>query len=200
MIQKNLLKAPLMKYFPLLAIALFLITGCDHTYTPKPRGYFRIDLPEKQYVKFDTTYPYTFEYPSYAKILFDNRPTSEPYWINIDYPKFKGRIHISYKPVHGNLVEYLEDARTFVLKHIPKADAIDDSLIYRPQDHVYGLIYYIGGTGAASPCQFFVTDSSSHFLRAALYFNVSPNNDSLAPVIQFIESDIRHMIETFRWK
>jgi gliding motility-associated lipoprotein GldD len=189
-----------MKYLSFVIIACFLITGCNQDYTPKPRGYFRIDLPEKQYVRFDTTYPYTFEYPAYSRIIFDNRPTSEPYWINIDYPQFKGRIHISYKPVKGNLVEYLEDARTFVLKHIPKADAIDDSLIYRPDDQVYGLVYYIDGAGAASPCQFFVTDSSSHFLRAALYFGVTPNNDSLAPVIQFIEEDIRHMISTFRWK
>jgi gliding motility-associated lipoprotein GldD len=102
--------------------------------------------------------------------------------------------------VHENLAEYLEDARTFVVKHIPKADAIDDSLIYRPEDRVFGLIYYIEGTQAASPCQFFVTDSSSRFLRGALYFNVPPNNDSLAPVIAFIREDIRHMLMTFRWK
>jgi len=189
-----------MKYLSFVIVTVLLISGCNQDYSPKPRGYFRIDLPEKQYIRFDTTYPYTFEYPAYSRILFDNRPTSEPYWINIDYPQFQGRIHVSYKPVKGNLVEYLEDARTFVLKHIPKADAIDDSLIYRPEDRVYGLVYYIEGAGTASPCQFFVTDSSSHFLRAALYFGVTPNNDSLAPVIQFIEEDIRHIIATFRWK
>jgi gliding motility-associated lipoprotein GldD len=189
-----------MKYLPLIFLLVLILAGCEHEYTPKPRGYFRIDLPEKQYARFDTTYPYSFEYPAYSRIIFDTRPTSEPFWINIDYPQFKGRIHISYKPVKGNLVEYLEDARTFVVKHIPKADAIDDSLIYSPDERVFGLIYYIGGAGAASPCQFFLTDSSSHFLRGALYFNVTPNNDSLAPVIQFIEADIRHMIATFRWK
>jgi gliding motility-associated lipoprotein GldD len=128
------------------------------------------------------------------------RPSSEPYWINVDFPRYQGRIHISYKPVHENLNEFLEDSRTFVVKHIPKADAIDDSLIFRPEDRVFGLIYYIEGTQAASPCQFFVTDSSSRFLRGALYFNVEPNNDSLAPVIDFIREDIRHMIKTFRWK
>lgn len=169
-------------------------------YSPKPRGYFRIDLPEKEYVRFDTTYPYSFEYPVYANIVTDTRSSSEPYWIDVDFPQFNGRIHISYKPVHENLAQYLEDSRSFVVKHIPKADAIEDSLIYRPDEKVFGLVYYIDGAQAASPCQFFVTDSSARFLRGALYFNVIPNNDSLAPVIDFIRQDIRHMLTTFNWK
>jgi gliding motility-associated lipoprotein GldD len=190
-------------FHPLLILALALTLfsgGCRQDYSPKPRGYFRIDFPEKKYVKFDTAYPYAFEYPAYADIIADNRASSEPYWINIEFPEYHGRIHISYKPVNKNLDEYLEDSRTFVVKHIPKADAIDDSLIFRPDDRVFGLIYYIEGSQAASPCQFFVTDSSSRFLRGALYFDVSPNNDSLAPVIEFIQEDIRHMLKTFRWK
>ena len=184
----------------LVLILIFVLAGCRQDYTPKPRGYFRIDLPEKQYVRFDSAYPYSFEYPVYAKVTADNRASSEPYWINIDFPGFQGRIYISYKPVKNNLTEYLEDARTFVVKHIPKAEAIDDSLIYRPEDRVFGLVYYIEGSQAASPCQFFVTDSSENFLRGALYFNVSPNNDSLAPVLAFIEEDIRHLVDTFHWK
>jgi gliding motility-associated lipoprotein GldD len=74
---------------------IFLIPGCNDDYSPKPRGYFRIDFPEKTYNRFDTTYPYTFEYPSYAKVVADTRPTSEPYWINIDFPEYQGKIHIS---------------------------------------------------------------------------------------------------------
>ena len=182
------------------SLVTMLMPSCNEEYAPKPRGYFRIDFPEKSYIRFDTAFPYTFEYPAYASVVPDTRPSSDPYWINVDFPQFKGRIHISYKPVHHNLNEFLEDSRTFVVKHIPKAEAIDDSLIYRPEDRVFGLVYYIEGAQAASPCQFFVTDSSSHFLRGALYFNVTPNNDSLAPVIDFIREDIRHMIQTFRWK
>ena len=184
-------------YFLIIILSL---ASCSEGYSPKPRGYFRIDLPEKQYARFDSAYPYSFEYPVYAKVVADNRATSEPYWINIDFPRFQGRIYISYKPVKNNLSEYLEDARTFVVKHIPKAEAIDDTLIYRPDDRIFGLVYYIQGSQAASPCQFFVTDSSAHFLRGALYFNVEPNNDSLAPVLAFIEEDIRHLVKTFRWK
>jgi gliding motility-associated lipoprotein GldD len=160
----------------------------------------RIDLPEKHYRLFDSIQPYRFEYPAYASVLTDDRPGSEPYWINLDFPGFKGRLHLSYKVIEDNLDQYLEDSRTFVIKHIPKADAIDDSLIYRPVDRVFGIIYYISGSEAASPCQFVVTDSTEHFMRGALYFNFVPNNDSLQPVIEFIEEDIRHLIATLRWK
>lgn len=183
----------------MIFIALALLQGCRQDHTPKPRGYFRIDMPEKQYASFDKAYPYSFEYPAYARIIPDTRPSSEPFWIDIDFPGFRGRIHISYKQVRGNLSEYLDDSRAFVVKHIPKAEAINDSLIYRPEDRVYGLIYYIEGAQAATACQFFLTDSVSHFLRGALYFDVTPNNDSLAPVIRFIESDIRHLLNTFEW-
>lgn len=183
-----------------LLLLIFLFSACNETYTPKPRGYFRIDLPEHEYVAFDTTFPYAFEYPVYARISPDPFTPEEPYWLNIDFPEYKGRIHISYKVIDGNLVEYLEDSRQFVMKHIPKASAINDSLILDRDRKLYGLVYYIDGMGAASPCQFFVTDSTRNFVRGALYFDVVPNNDSLAPVIDFLKEDIDHLLSTFTWK
>ena len=186
---------------PLLVGVLFLfLAACDQTYTPKPRGYFRIDLPKHVYKDFDSTFPYAFEYPAYAVLGPDPFATEEAYWMNIDFPEFAGRIHLSYKEVDDNLVEYLEDSRQFVMKHIPKASGINDSLILDRDRKLYGLIYYIDGMGAASPCQFFVTDSSKHFVRGALYFDVVPNNDSLAPVIDFLKKDIEHLLATFTWK
>lgn len=185
-----------------ISVLLFLIlfAACNETYTPKPRGYFRIDLPEHEYISFDTTFPYAFEYPVYAEISPDPYSPEEPYWLNIDFPEHKGRIHLSYKTVDGNLAEYLEDSRQFVMKHIPKASAINDSLILDRERNLYGLVYQIEGMGAASPCQFFVTDSTDHFVRGALYFDVVPNNDSLAPVIDFLQKDIEHLLSTFTWK
>ena len=182
--------------FATLFILLILIS-CHGDYYPKPRGYFRIDLPEKEYRKFDTTYPYTFEYPVYAKI---NPHFKEPYWINIVFPQFRGTLHVSYKPVDNNLNKYLEDTRTMVMKHIPKANSIENKEYVDKARRVFGLTYDISGTGAASPFQFYLTDSTRNFVRGALYFKVVPNNDSLAPVIDFLEQDIQHMIETFRWK
>jgi len=177
-----------------------VLNACDQNYSPKPRGYFRIDLPEKSYVKFDTTFPYSFEYPNYANIKKDPHSPHEKYWINLEIPNFNATVHFSYKTVNGNLVDYLEDSHTLVTKHIPKADAIYDSLIVDPERNVFGLTYQITGSTVASPYQFFLTDSSSHFLRGALYFNTIPNNDSLQPVIDFVISDIEHLINSLEWK
>ncbi len=187
-------------YIFLLLLSLVFLQACNEQYTPKPRGYFRIDLPKHAYHSFDSIFPYSFDYPVYAKLGPDPFAPDEPFWLNIDFPKFRGRLHLSYKKIDGNLIEYLEDSRQFVMKHIPKASAINDSLIYDRERKVYGLIYQIEGMGAASPCQFFITDSTTHFVRGALYFDVVPNNDSLAPVIAFIRKDIDHLLNTFEWR
>ncbi|MBN2637601.1 MAG: gliding motility lipoprotein GldD [Bacteroidales bacterium] len=184
----------------LLVIIAATVISCGSQSTPKPSGYFRIALPQRSYQNFDTTFPYSFQYPTYAYITKDPYSPKEKYWINIDYPKFKATIHISYKNIHNNLTKYLEDARKMVVKHIPKANAINDSLIIDPGRNLYGLAYDIEGNGVASPYQFILTDSTQHFLRGSLYFRVVPNNDSLQPVIQFIKGDIRHLLKTFHWK
>ncbi|MGM0612473.1 MAG: gliding motility lipoprotein GldD, partial [Bacteroidota bacterium] len=155
--------------------------------------------PEKSYVKLDSNLNYSFEYPKYAVIKDDYMTKGKHNWINIFYPDFKGTLHLSYKEVHDNLPELIKDAHEFVDKHIPKANAIERRKFINDSAGVYGLVYEIKGTGAATPYQFYLTDSSRHFVRGALYFNTKPNNDSLAPVINFIEEDINQMIETFHW-
>jgi gliding motility-associated lipoprotein GldD len=182
-------------------IITFGLFSCNESYTPKPRGYFRIDLPKKKYLLYDSVLPYSFEYPAYAVITPDYQSPMEKCWINIEFPKFKGSLHLSYKPIiKGDLVNYLEDSRSLVLKHIPKANAINDSMISIPEHKVFGMMYKIQGAGVASPTQFFLTDSTSHFLRGALYFNILPNNDSMAPVIDYVNQDILRFIQTFTWK
>ncbi|MCB0804950.1 MAG: gliding motility lipoprotein GldD [Bacteroidales bacterium] len=183
-------------FIALVTFVLFL-TSCGGDYYPKPRGYFRIDLPEKHYIAFDTAYPYYFEYPDYAKLETN---LSEPYWVNLVFPMFKGTLHLSYKPVHNNLNKYLEDTRNLAMKHIAKATGIENREYVNRDQNVYGLTYNISGTAAASPFQFYVTDSTHNFVRGALYFKMVPNNDSLAPVIAFLEEDIQHLIDSFRWK
>lgn len=185
----------------LLIILAIMLYACGEDVVPKPRGYFRLDMPDREYVKFDTTFPYTFEYPVYSQVKPDPYSPDEPYWMNMEFPGFKGTLHISYKNVNdSNLAGYLEDSRKFVIKHIPKASAIYDSLILDRDREIYGMIYEIQGSAAASPFQFFITDSTQHFVRGALYFNIVPNNDSLQPVIQFLKADIHHLLKTFDWK
>ena len=180
---------------------VFLFISCDNkNYQPKPRGYFRIDLPEKEYVILDSMQYYSFEYPVYSTITPDYNSLHEKEWINVEYPDFKGTIYISYKTVDSNLNVYLEDSYQMMTKHISRAMGIRDSLIINPERDVYGLIYFLEGEGVASPLQFYLTDSTHHFMRGSLYFNVKTNNDSLAPVTDFITDDILHLIETIEWK
>ena len=190
----------LIKIISLILGLTILLVSCSENYTPLPRGYFRIDLPEHTYRLSDTTFPYYFEYPEYAELQNSPHNPDSMYWVNVIYPQFKATVYLSYKSIDGNLITYLEDAYTLVSKHIPKADAINDSLIVDNDRNIFGLTYKIEGSGAASPYQFFVTDSASHFLRGALYFDIVPNNDSLEPVIDFITDDIEHLINTLEWK
>ena len=189
------------KRFLSLGIILMMLPGtsCRKHYTPKPRGYLSIEFPKKDYVLFDSTCPFTFEYPVYAKIVPDTDKNSEPCWINIEFPSFDGKIHITYKEVKGNLDQYIEDSRSLVYKHTVRADAIHETVYSRPPDRVHGILYEIKGN-AASNLQFFLTDSNRHFLRGSLYFFVNPDKDSLAPVITYFKEDITHLMESFEWK
>ena len=183
----------------ILILTMVVLLACNRTYTPKPRGYIRIDFPEKEYILFDSTCPFRFEYPVYAQIVADKDPNSEPCWINIEFPSFDGIIHVSYKDVCGNLDAYIEDCRNLAYKHTIKADAILETVYSDPGKNVHGVLYDIKGN-AASSLQFFLTDSNANFLRGSLYFNVTPNKDSLAPVIRYFKEDIVHLIESFNWK
>ncbi|MDD4085718.1 MAG: gliding motility lipoprotein GldD [Bacteroidales bacterium] len=187
-------------FWLLISLALFLFASCESDFAPKPRGFFRIDVPAKAYSLIDTIPAYQFELPDYAALYPDDESPWEKNWITIDYPQFKGSLHISYKSIDNNLPVYLEDMHTMLMKHLPKASAIQDSLIINPDRKVYGLLFRVQGKSVASPLQFYLTDSTRHFLRGALYFNIRPNNDSLKPVINFLHKDVDHFIETLNWK
>lgn len=182
-----------------VAFTIALFAGCNQNYSPKPKGFYRIDLPEKSYTLFDSTCPFTFEYPVYGTIVPDDSKNAEPCWFNISFPKYKGKIHLSYKVVKNNVGGYIEDCHNLAYEHAFKADGIEESLIVSKGRHIYGLVYDIKGNTASS-VQFYVTDSTRHFIRGALYFEAQPNKDSLAPVIDFFRKDIIHLIETLKWK
>ena len=189
--------------FPILALVwAFIAISCDHesSYLPKPRGYFRIDLPEKGYTKIDTIERFSFECPQYAIVTPDPYSPNEKNWINIEMPQFKGSIHLTHKSVNNNLSEYIEDVHTMVVKHLQKANGMRDSLIVNEEHQVYGLFIEMDGKSVATPMQFYLTDSTHNFVRGALYFNFRPNNDSMQPVINYIREDIDHLINTFEWK
>ncbi len=193
-----------MKKINIIAVVIIgiLLASCgeEQRPLPKPKGYFRIDLPEKDYVKVDTLQRYAFDVPSYAQLTHDPFAPEEKNWVNVEMPLFKASIHLTHKDVKGNLGEYLEDIHTMLTKHLQKANGMNDSLIVNPEREVYGRLIEMDGKGVATPLQFYLTDSTDHFLRGALYFNFVPNNDSMQPVIEYLRQDIDRMINTFEWK
>lgn len=190
------------RHFFLLFGVLFVFFACNNnSYSPKPRGYFKIDFPAKAYQSYRSDCPFSFDYPTYAVLQQDSSSDAQPCWSNLSFPQFNGRLHLTYYDISSKK-EYehlVEDARTFAFKHTVKANAIDQKLINYPEKKVYGVYYAIEGN-TASAVQFFLTDSTKHYFRAALYFNERPQYDSIQPVVSFIKTDIDRMISTFKWK
>jgi gliding motility-associated lipoprotein GldD len=202
----------------LVVFALVFMFSCNSVFTPRPRAYFNIDLPQREYRLFDDKkFPYRFEYPAYATITPEPDSTGlNPFWINVDVDRFQARIHLSYKSIGGNSVYKVkterayrdslarnsfeslrEEAYKMTYKHSVKASGIVDSFFINPQGSA-GVYFYVAGAAATSK-QFYITDSVKHFLRGALYFNAAPNTDSLSVVSDFIEGDIKHLLKTLQW-
>ncbi|MBC7536550.1 MAG: hypothetical protein H7258_12735 [Ferruginibacter sp.] len=197
--------------------------ACNSTHTSKKNGYFRINLPEHKYLSFDKPdFPFSFDYPAYASIIkdstyFDSSPEN-PYWINVDFPTMNARIFLSYKIIGGNAVykikkgdgtyrdsvavnqfdKMVNDAFNLTNKNDAIATSIRDS-VFRTQLGISGVYFRVGGN-AATARQFYVSDTSKNFLRGALYFDATPNADSLKPVLDFLQVDMDHLINSFRWK
>lgn len=189
----------------LTGIIILFLLGCNEKYTPKPRGFFRIDFPEKQYKLLNSSFPYTFEIPEYSRITPDRQNPEKESWINVEIPDNNAEVHISYydlqtgnKPQRELLAEFMEETHELAYKHSIKANAIEEQVFMNPGREVYGTVYRIKGN-AASPMQFFLTDSTEHFLRGALYIRATPDIDSLRPVIDFLEKDVVRIIETTNW-
>ncbi len=202
--------------------ALFIIS-CNSNYTSKKEGYFKIDFPKKVYTTFnDPTFPYSFEYPVYARIAKDssyfNDGSRNPFSINIVFPTFNGTIFISYKNVGGTSVykvknpdgsyrdstgknsfeKMVNDSYNLTYKNDIKAYSIEDSVMHTPSN-ITGVFFKLSGNVATAK-QFFLSDTLYHFLRGALYFDATPNEDSLRPVNAFLQEDMKHLINTLKWK
>jgi len=183
----------------LLVFIGLLLPSCRERSVPKEYGYFRIELPPHSYrLMEDKKYPYSFLVAEAAEVEAVEHE-SERYWIDIRYPAHNAVVHCSYKPVRHNLNALTDDAMEFVFSHAVKASAIPEQAYSHPEERVYGLVFNLEGN-AATPMQFFLTDSVHHFFRGALYFNNIPNQDSLAPVANFIREDMTVLIESFKWK
>ena len=184
----------------ILTLVVLACMACNRVSTPRPYGYYRIATPDTAYVDFAKSqgnYPYTFALSKNA-VVEPRTDVNEPYWINIVYPALNATIHCSYKPVRNNLRELTNDALEFVYRNASFATAIPERDYMHPEANVYGVLFDLEGNTASS-CQFFVTDSTRNFFRASVYCNCPPNADSLAPVYQYLRTDIIKMVESFEW-
>ena len=190
-------------YFILLTSLLLAACGSSSSdnYVPKPKGYPRLDLPTPRYGPLDLVHPYQFEYNKVARILPDTFARSEPDWIFINYPAFQASVQLTYKPIHNDvnrLRAILEDSYKLAARHNIKAYSIEQRKI-RMKSGLEASVIDLSGD-VPSQVQFVTTDSTTHFLRGALYFNTATENDSLQPIIQYIRKDIMHLLNTLTWR
>lgn len=196
-----------MKYLVSLLAIIVLTVSCDTdepTRIPRPRMFPKVDYPAKAYKDFDESFcDFTFKMPEYATISKDtsymkNRGDNEC-WFDLNLPSLNADINFSYVPVSPAtpIDKLVGDAFTLVGKHNTKADYIQETLINNRYGNG-GMKFNLAGE-VASPIQFYLTDTTHHFVRASLYFNSTVDSDSLAPIVEYIESDIDMILSSFKW-
>lgn len=196
-----------MKNLIFILFALLFIFSCQQNsvYNPKPRSFPKVEYPERNFVSFDKDYcSFDFQYPDYAEIIkdeyfFEEKPVDEC-WFDIKFSNFNGALHCSYIPLNNSRETFdkmVNDAFDMVGRHNIKAQYRGEFVL--ENDHASGMLFELEGE-VASNLQFYLTDSTNHFFRGSLYFNSKVNPDSLAPIYEFVKSDVLQIIESFRWK
>ena len=210
-----------------LAVAALLLAGCGGgDYTPKPQAYLRIDMPEHEYFLLDTmrtnpgdtmvwpdgdtsivltgyikTFPFIFEANKCIEWTEKDAPKGER-WVDLMYPQWDGVVYLTYKRLRNaaDLRGQIDTSSRMLEKHYQLASGVEEQFYEDAENRVYGTVYHLKGNKVATTCQFWATDSVHHYLRGALFLNCTPNNDSLAPVLNYIQEDIEHLMETLRWR
>jgi gliding motility-associated lipoprotein GldD len=180
---------------------LFLLVSCGGDYLPKPKGYNRIDLPERGFQSLDDDLPYFFEHSVNAKVEQDSFNLADKTRINLNYQSLGGKIHLTYFALDTegkDIKTVINDVINLTAKHQIKAYGIEESMMVTPKGYT-GVVAELSGE-VPTQFQFFVTDSTKNFLRGALYFNTAMKNDSLAPAIEYIKVDMIHLINTLEFK
>jgi len=182
-------------------LLLFALGSCGSDYLPKPKGYNRIDLPEREFTALKNDVPYSFEHSVHAIVEPDSFNLAEKSWININYESLGGKVHLTYLALNTDgkdIKTVVNDAINLTAKHQIKAYGIEESMMVTPKGYT-GVVAELSGQ-VPTQFQFFVTDSTKNFLRGALYFNTAMKNDSLAPAIEYIKVDMIHLINTLEFK
>jgi gliding motility-associated lipoprotein GldD len=191
-----------MKKLAIYSLVFFAISACGDSeiLIPKPPTYLRLDLPEHTYKKYQSNCGYSFESASVFKIkeVVDSLGNVMCHR-DIELGPLNGVIHFSFIDMKEPLSVYVNFANDKVDEHKLKATAIEDVAILHPENKVYGTFFELQGD-VASPFQFYLTDSTSHFVSGVVYFNSTPNYDSLKPTLDYLKVDLLQMVNTFKWK
>ena len=177
-----------------LLTTIVLLLGCDSVQQPKPRAQLRLQYPEPKYKQVPDIYPFDFKYNDWVELKGIAKTAPDLY-----YPKMKATLYLSYVGLENNIDSLLNDAYQLPGKHMIKAQEIPERVFMAPEKRVYGTLFTVVGN-AASQLQFFLTDSTDHFLMGSLYFYSRPNYDSIMPAAKYVERDVMHLMETLRWK
>ncbi|MFD0964442.1 gliding motility lipoprotein GldD [Pseudofulvibacter geojedonensis] len=178
-------------------VLLLGFVSCNEDVLPKPKGYLSLEYPKPMYAEMKSTCPYTFEKNIHAEI---EAPKWKSYCgLNLNYPKLKGKIHITYSPINNNLKMLLRDAQNLTQEHTVKADGIVTIPYENKKQRAYGMVYDVEGD-AASALQFYVTDSVNHFLSGSIHFHAKPNYDSILPASDYLKKDVKILMESLKWK
>ncbi|MFS4415826.1 gliding motility lipoprotein GldD [Maribacter sp. 2307ULW6-5] len=180
-------------YFMLMMGLLLLATACQETPVPKPKAQLRLDYPAGKLAPLETE-NFAFSYNAVGQAKMNG-----PKGITISYPEMKGAIFLSYRKVGQDLETLIRDAKKLSYEHAAKAFNIMEQPYVNPEKKVYGSLFVVEGN-AASQSQFFVTDSTEHFMTGAIYFESRPNYDSILPAATYLENDVRNIIETLEWR
>ena len=184
-----------------IALVGLSLTACDKNWLPKPPGYNRIDLPSHEYSRLESDYPYQLDFSKHSFVEPDSFNLVEKNCINLNYQDLGDKVHMTYKRIDGNEVDFRtlsNDAFKLTAKHQIKAYGIEEGVLVTPNGYS-AVVAELSGE-VPTQFQFFVTDSTTHFLRGALYFNTAMKNDSLAPVIEYIKIDMTHLINSVKFK
>jgi gliding motility-associated lipoprotein GldD len=186
----------------ILGICGVVLSGCvdDSKDIPKPYGYFRIELPEHDYVLYnDTMCPYSFEVPKNALVIDNPQQGPQQCFKSLIYPELKAGVYFTYFPVNNNVAQLVKTADDIVYEHHNMASGIQVEEVNNTENGVYGISYKLMGEVAVNHV-FYVTDSNNHYFAGKLYFETHPNYDSLQPCIDYIAEDILHLMNTMQWK
>lgn len=180
-------------YLLVLLFMVILASSCEDEVLPKPKALLRLEYPKTTYDLMQTK---NFQFKMNKVCEFDQENNNS---LTLDYPLMKGSLFITYKPVENNIDELLNDAKRLSIEHSAKADGILPHPFENHVDKVYGMYFEVVGD-AASQAQFYVTDSTKHFVTGSLYFYTKPNYDSIYPAATYMQEDIKRIMESIQWK